>query len=171
MREYVRRRKTALRQIIFRFFNYQIQFLILDMVLHELGHVFAALAVGVSLSEIGIGRNGFSPVVYVTQSLPDSSKTIIGYAGGLLPAVLVSVAFLLLWLRKRQFNQTVADWTLGAALISRIVLSMFGAVFEGSSPPAYSAASLAVMSPISILLNVAISLMLLRSSSSASLRS
>jgi hypothetical protein len=152
---FLHQRKAELRRMLLDFLRYQVLFLLIDMVLHETSHALAALAVGVPVTAIGIGRNGFSPVVYTTVNLSATASAIVSYAGGAGSTAVFLVIFAVLWFRKRRFSRTVPDWTLGAALLSRIVLSLLAGLLEGAFSAAYFTARTIEVSPSSLLLNTA----------------
>ncbi len=155
MRKYLHQHKAVIKRVLWDFLHFQLLFLLFDMVLHELAHAGAAVIAGVPLDAIGFGRNGFSPVVYVTQDIPTAASTLVSYAGGIVPAFFFTIVFIILWQREYHFRRSISEWTLGAALITRISLSLLAGFFEGAVPAAYLAARTVSLSRIAILMNAA----------------
>ncbi len=107
--------------------------------IHEFGHFFACLLLGVKVNSIGWGQIVFT-------SVSDWRQNLIGYSGGLFAAVFLSCLFVLLGFGFSRFHpQTMKGTVLTnyfSLLVKSIILTdlmvqLTGASFEGTNLPFY----------------------------------
>jgi len=117
------------RQIIYACL-YLIGVIIFTIIVHEAGHIIAALALGVPLTEIQLGFQGINPSVTLPDRFSNAPLTIQHYAGGFTAAIILMPIYLF-WFRRYRKNSTPLNWILGLITITAFGLQIGQGYIEG----------------------------------------
>ena len=120
---------------------YSIVFLIgifiADTLVHEMGHLLAALILGVPLNKIRIAFIGINPGFKILDVLGSTALAIYQYAGGVFAAAVCLCIYLFLWLRKYRSRPTLLGWIVGLILLGICGEEIGNALVEGHFHAAY----------------------------------
>jgi len=78
-----------------------------------MGHLIAALVLGVPLNKIKIAFDGINPGFKILDVLGSTALAIYQYAGGVFAAAVCLCIYLFLWLRKYRSRPTLLGWIVG----------------------------------------------------------
>ncbi|MFC1965719.1 hypothetical protein ACFLWI_02060 [Chloroflexota bacterium] len=118
------------------FFAYFITVIISVIIIHESAHFLAALAIGVPFNEIKVGLIGTNPGITIPERFSNAPLGIYHYAGGFLPALLLSFVYIL-WYRKYRKKPSNITWDYGTITISVIGMQLAQGYVEGRFHAAY----------------------------------
>ena len=119
---------------------------------HEAAHIIAAIALGVSPSELQIGFLGINPCVTLPGRFTGTPQTIVHYAGGLTAGVGLFLFYTLYWVRKYHSKPSFCYWCLGAVTIVLVGMQLATGYLEGRYHGAYIAGATSLFSPTDILI-------------------
>ncbi|MGD9142844.1 MAG: hypothetical protein PVG61_03245 [Dehalococcoidia bacterium] len=122
---------------ITRLLAYLVGTFILTIFIHESGHFFAALAIGVPVSEIEIGMIGHNLGVTIPDRFFNVPLGLFYYSGGFFAAFVVSCVYFLIWYRKYRYQPSFMTWAYGAVTITSIGMQLGQGYLEGQFHAAY----------------------------------
>jgi hypothetical protein len=113
-----------------------LQFFIAGVILHETGHAFAAMLLGVPFNELKFGWFGIGPGVTVPSYVTHEFLVVFRYAGGLISgAVFLIVYTIYVILHRHAYSRSnwwVNDrWWFGYILLLTSMFNLFTAYYEG----------------------------------------
>jgi hypothetical protein len=111
--------------------------LIADTLIHEMGHLLAALALGVPLNKIKIAFVGINPGFKIPDMLSSTGLSIYQYAGGAFAAIVLLCVYLFLWLRKYRSRPTLLTWVVGLIILGLCGEEIGNSLVEGHFHAAY----------------------------------
>jgi len=127
--------------IKYRIVMYSIVFLIgifiADTLVHEMGHLLAALILGVPLNKIRIAFIGINPGLKMPAGLSSTSVTLINYAGGAFAAAVCLCVYLFLWLRRYRVRPSLLTWVVGLIILGLCGEEIGNSLVEGHFHAAY----------------------------------
>ena len=127
---------TKYRIIILAFVFFAV-ILIADSLINEMGHLIAALVLGVPLNKIKIAFDGINPGFKILDVLGSTALAIYQYAGGVFAAAVCLCIYLFLWLRKYRSRPTLLGWIVGLILLGICGEEIGNALVEGHFHAAY----------------------------------
>jgi hypothetical protein len=120
---------------------YSIAFLILilvaDTLVHEMGHLLAALVLGVPINKIKIAFMGINPGFKIPEVLGSTALAIYQYAGGAFAAFVCLCTYLFLWLRKYRARPSLLAWIVGLIILGMCGEEIGNSLVEGHFHAAY----------------------------------
>lgn len=106
-------------------------------IVHEAAHFVAALFIGVPFSEIEIGFYGINPSMTIPERFAGSNLSVLHYAGGLTPAVILISVYLLYWYRRFRRVPSKINWLMGLITITIAGFQLSQGYNEGRFHAAY----------------------------------
>jgi hypothetical protein len=120
---------------------YSIVFLIgifiADTLVHEMGHLLAALILGVPLNKIRIAFIGINPGFKIPDMLGSTALAIYHYAGGAVAAIVCLCVYLFLWLRRYRVRPSLLTWVVGLIILGLCGEEIGNSLVEGHFHAAY----------------------------------
>ena len=110
---------------------------IADTLIHEMGHLLAALISGVPINKIKIIFIGFNPGLKMPGGLSSNSVTLINYAGGAFAAFVCLCAYIFLWLRRYRARPSLLTWIVGLIILGLCGEEIGNSLVEGHFHAAY----------------------------------
>ena len=110
---------------------------IADTLIHEMGHLLAALVSGVPINKIKIIFIGFNPGLKMPGGLSSNSVTLINYAGGAFAAFACLCAYIFLWLRRYRARPSLLTWIVGLIILGLCGEEIGNSLVEGHFHAAY----------------------------------
>ena len=111
--------------------TYLIAISIGTIVIHEIGHLLMALALGVPLREIKINFIGINPGLKMPDGLSASFLTYIGFAGGFFAAAILSASYFVFLYRKYRIKPSLLVWCMGLITLGTCGEEIGNAIVEG----------------------------------------
>ena len=111
--------------------------LIADILVHEMGHLLAALVLGVPLNKIKIAFVGINPGFKIPDILGSTALSIYQYAGGAFAALVCVCAYIFLWLRRYRARPSLLNWVVGLILSGICGEEIGNSLVEGHFHAAY----------------------------------
>jgi len=108
-----------------------------DTLVHEMGHLLAALISGVPINKIKIIFIGFNPGLKMPAGLSSNSVTLINYAGGAFAAFVCLCAYIFLWLRRYRTRPSLLTWVVGLIILGLCGEEIGNSLVEGHFHAAY----------------------------------
>jgi|GEM_PF-1504112 hypothetical protein len=134
--KFVRAFFTKYRIIILALVIFAVIFL-LDTLVHETGHLLAALISGVPINKIKVIFTGLNPGLEMPAGLSSTSVTFVNYAGGAFAAIVLLCGYLFLWLRKYRARPTLLTWVVGLIILGLCGEEIGNSLVEGHFHAAY----------------------------------
>jgi len=106
-------------------------------IVHEIGHIAAALVIGVPLNEISIGLYGINPSVTIPERFAASNLSLLYYAGGFTPAIILIIIYLIYWYRRFRRVPSKINWLMGLITITIAGFQLAQGYNEGRFHAAY----------------------------------
>ncbi len=110
---------------------------IADTLVHETGHLLAALISGVPINKIEIIFTGFNPGLKIPAGLSSNSVMLINYAGGAFAALVCFCAYIFLWLRRYRARPSLLTWIIGLIILGMCGEEIGNSLVEGHFHAAY----------------------------------
>jgi hypothetical protein len=129
LRQRIARINKKHRQIAYACF-YLVGVIIFTTIIHEAGHIIAALALGVPFTEIKLGFYGINPLVTLPDRFASAPFTIQHYSCGFTAAIILLPIYLF-WFRRYRKNPTFLNWVLGLITIAAFGLQLGQGYIEG----------------------------------------
>ena len=139
------------RKVIVISLLYFLGLVIVVIIVHEIGHIVAALFIGVPFNEIEIGLYGINPSMTLPERFASGNLAIYHYAGGLTAAGILIVIYLLYWHRRFKREPSVINWTMGAITIVIAGMQLAQGYIEGRLHVAYIYYSGTPLNPLQII--------------------
>jgi hypothetical protein len=108
-----------------------------DTLVHETGHLLAALISGVPINKIKIIFTGFNPGLKMPAGLSSSAVMLINYAGGAFAAFVCLCAYIFLWLRRYRARPSLLMWVVGLIILGLCGEEIGNSLVEGHFHAAY----------------------------------
>ncbi len=108
-----------------------------DTLVHETGHLLAALISGVPINKIKIIFIGFNPGLKMPGGLSSNSVTLINYAGGAFAAFVCLCAYIFLWVRRYRARPSLLTWIVGLIILGLCGEEIGNSLVEGHFHAAY----------------------------------
>ena len=125
---------------------------IMQIILHEVLHITAALLAGVPLSSLKIGLLGINPSITLTHPVTERVRLFIYYAGGMGTGIVLLFIYLLYWLRRFKYKPSLFHWVMGLATIVLTAGEFATGYLEGCFHSAYIASAVSLLSPVYLLI-------------------
>lgn len=125
------------RKVILISLLYLLGLVIAVTIVHETAHFVAALSIGVPFSEIAFSFDGINPSLTIPERFASSNLSILHYAGGLIPAVILTFIYLLHWYRRFRREPSLMNWTMGLITIVAAGFQLAQGYNEGRFHAAY----------------------------------
>ena len=116
---------------------YLLGLVIATTIVHEVGHIVAALVMGVPMNEITIGLYGINPSVTIPERFAGSNLSIYYYSGGFTPALILIIVYLLYWYRRFKKEPSLLNWLMGLITITVAGFQIAQGYNEGRFHAAY----------------------------------
>jgi hypothetical protein len=146
-----------LRQIVYACL-YLIGIVIFTTIIHEAGHVIAALALEVPFKEIELGFYGINPSVTIPDRFASAPLTIQHYAGGFTAAIIL-IPIYLFWFRRNRKKPTIFNWFAGLITITAFGLQVGQGYIEGRFHALYIVDVGSIFDPKDIVVYLGITIM------------
>jgi hypothetical protein len=111
--------------------------LVADTLIHEMGHLIAALILGVPLNKIKIAFIGINPGFKIPDMPGSTALAVYHYAGGAFAAAVCLCVYLFLWLRRYRVRPTLLTWIVGLVILGLCGEEIGNALVEGHFHAAY----------------------------------
>ncbi|MHB8105561.1 MAG: hypothetical protein ACYDG5_08535 [Dehalococcoidales bacterium] len=122
--------------------------------IHEMGHLLAALALGVPLNKIKIAFVGINPGFKIPNMLGSTELAIYQYAGGAFAAIVLLCVYLFLWLRKYRARPTLLTWVVGLIILGLCGEEIGNSLVEGHFHAAYLYYANSTFAPTTLMMAV-----------------
>jgi hypothetical protein len=108
-----------------------------DTLIHEMGHLLAALVLGVPLNKIKIAFIGINPGFKIPDMLGSTALAIYHYAGGAFAAFVCLCAYIFLWVRRYRARPSLLTWIVGLIILGLCGEEIGNSMVEGHFHAAY----------------------------------
>ena len=130
---------------------YLISVAAISVVVHEAAHIIAAWFLGVPFAELKLGFYGINPSVTLPVWFTGTPRLVVYYAGGLVPGLILLLAYLFYWMRRYRRQPAVLSWSLGLITIVLAAMQLAISYMEGHYHEAYINNAGSLFSPTNML--------------------